>query len=115
MAAVILATAVYVGHRIVRAAVGTHPLDAAYLGDLAAAVAFAGIVDAIVRATLRRPARTVEVLGATAFGALVWELVPLVWLGVRPGAVADPWDAVAYGVGALTYLVARGVGAGRAA
>ena len=114
MAAVLLAAAVYVGHRAVQATVGTHPLAAAHLNDLAASVAFAGIVDAIVRGTLRRPARAVEVLGATAFGAIVWELVPLVWPGVRPGAVADLWDALAYFVGALTYLVVRGLGAGRA-
>ncbi len=112
VALVALSAAVYVGHRAVRAAFGTHPLAAAYLNDLAAAVAFAGIVDAIARATLRRPARTAEVLGAAAFGAIVWELAPLFWPGVRPGAVADPWDALAYGVGALTYLVVRGFGAG---
>jgi hypothetical protein len=55
-----------------------------------------------------------EVLAATACGAVVWELVPLAWPGVRPGAVADPWDVVAYGVGALTYLAVRGFAAGRA-
>jgi len=111
--AVVLAAAVYVGHRAVQATVGTHPLAAAHLSDLTASVAFAGIVDAIARVVLRRPVRTVEVAGAAAFGAVVWELVPLVWPAVRPGAVADPRDVLAYGVGALAYLVVRGLGAGR--
>jgi hypothetical protein len=108
VAAVALAAIVYAGHRVVQATVGTHPWAAAHLNDLAAAVGFAGVVDAIARATLRRPARAVEVLGATAFGTIVWELVPLAWPGLRPGAVADPWDALAYAVGALVYLIVRG-------
>ncbi|MDF1521396.1 MAG: hypothetical protein P1P87_01075 [Trueperaceae bacterium] len=102
------AASVYAGHRAVQATIGTHPWAAAYLNDLAAAVGFAGVVDAIVRATLRRPARAVEVLGATAFGAIVWELGPLAWPSMRPGAVADLWDVLAYVLGALTYLLVRG-------
>ncbi len=113
VAVVAFAAAVYVGHRALQATVGTHPLAAAHLNDLTAAVAFAGIVDAIARVVLRRPAWTAEILGATAFGAIVWELAPVVWPAVRPGAVADPWDALTYAVGALTYLAVRGSRAGR--
>ena len=115
MAVVAFAAAVYVGHRALQATLGTHPLAAAHLNDLTAAVAFAGIVDAIARVVLGRPARIAEIAGATAFGAVVWELGPVVWPAARPGAVADPWDALAYAVGALAYVMVRGFSAGRAA
>ncbi len=102
-----LAGTVYVVHRFVVAPRATMPLAASYLNDLALAVGFAGTVDAIVRVVVLRRARVVEVLGATAFGALVWELGPWLWPAVRPDAVADPWDVLVYLIGAVAYLGAR--------
>lgn len=69
---------------------------------------FAALVDAIARLVLLRPARAREVALATAIGALVWECAPVAWPELRPGAVADVSDVVAYALGAAVYVSARG-------
>jgi hypothetical protein len=104
---VALAATAYVVHRFLVAPHGTAPLAGAYLNDVVLAIGFAGLVDAIVRVLLFRPATRWELLAATAAGAFVWELGPVVWPAVRPDAVADRWDALAYLVGMAAYLVAR--------
>lgn len=76
-----------------------------YANDLFAGLFLAAWADLLLRLGRLPPIRswrqTVPLLLACG---LVWEVLAPLW---KAGAVFDPWDFLAYQVGALGYLLAR--------